>query len=283
MDSKLNRIKQISIKEFLSSRGVQPATDKGYYGLYHSPVREDSTPSFKVDFRQNLWCDYGTGEGGTIVDLVMALEKCSVLEAIRMLEDGYNTAIKIPVFDRSKPDGSALEITDIVRLAHPALVRYLESRGISHELARLHCMEVHYKRGEKSYFAIGFPNNSDGWEFRNPHFKGSFSPKDITTVAIGSDSVLVFEGFMDYLSFLSLERVLTPAADVLVLNSVANLKRAIPFLRQHSTIYTYLDNDEAGRRCAKEIGRSLPDARQVDCSGKYAGYKDLNDFLMATR
>ena len=52
----------ISIKDYLESLGILPVVDKLYYGMY-SPLRQDDTPSFKVDYGVNLWCDFGTGEG----------------------------------------------------------------------------------------------------------------------------------------------------------------------------------------------------------------------------
>ena len=67
----------ISIKDYLNSLGIQPVTEKGSYGMYRSPLREDNTPSFKVDYNANLWCDYGTGEGGTLIDLVMKQNGCN--------------------------------------------------------------------------------------------------------------------------------------------------------------------------------------------------------------
>lgn len=39
----------ISIKDYLESLGILPVVDKLYYGMYHSPFRQDDTPSFKVD------------------------------------------------------------------------------------------------------------------------------------------------------------------------------------------------------------------------------------------
>ena len=69
----------ISIKDYLNSLGIQPVTEKGNYGMYRSPLREDNTPSFKVDYNANLWCDYGTGEGGTLIDLVMKQNGCNAL------------------------------------------------------------------------------------------------------------------------------------------------------------------------------------------------------------
>ena len=81
----------ISIKDYLNSLGIQPVTEKGSYGMYRSPLREDNTPSFKVDYNANLWCDYGTGEGGTLIDLVMKQHGCNAYGAICRLEQG-NTA-----------------------------------------------------------------------------------------------------------------------------------------------------------------------------------------------
>ena len=51
----------ISIKDYLESLGILPVVDKLYYDMYHSPLRQDDTPSFKVDYGVNLWCDFGTG------------------------------------------------------------------------------------------------------------------------------------------------------------------------------------------------------------------------------
>lgn len=60
------------------------------------------------------------------------------------------------------------------------------------------------------YFSVGFKNRKGGIEIRNPYFKGAVSPKDITHVSHNAGDrrqspVLVFEGFMDYLSYLALK------------------------------------------------------------------------------
>ena len=74
MDAKA--INKFPIREYLASRGIRPAKDRSYCGLYHSPLREDHMPSMKVDYDKNLWIDYGAGEGGTLIDLVMHMERC---------------------------------------------------------------------------------------------------------------------------------------------------------------------------------------------------------------
>gem|GEM_PF-4687033 len=49
---------------------------------FHSPTRREKTPSFKVDLNKNLWYDFGIGEGGTLIDLVIKLNNYSVPEAL---------------------------------------------------------------------------------------------------------------------------------------------------------------------------------------------------------
>ena len=47
----------ISIKDYLNFIGIQPVTEKGGYVMYCISVREFNTPSFKVDYNVNVWCD----------------------------------------------------------------------------------------------------------------------------------------------------------------------------------------------------------------------------------
>ncbi|MFR1290317.1 MAG: CHC2 zinc finger domain-containing protein [Alistipes finegoldii] len=84
----MNDLKNISIRLFLARRGIQPKYERNGYGMYLSPLRDEHTPSFKVDYVQNLWYDFGLGEGGTLLTLVMRLERCDSREAIRRLQNG---------------------------------------------------------------------------------------------------------------------------------------------------------------------------------------------------
>ena len=47
-------LKRISIREFLSSRGITPRKEDPRGGMYLSPLREERTPSFSVDYVHNL-------------------------------------------------------------------------------------------------------------------------------------------------------------------------------------------------------------------------------------
>lgn len=266
----------ISIKQFLSKIGIEPTQDRGSYGMYHSPLRNDSTPSFKVDYPKNLWYDFGLGEGGTFIDLVMKIERCNFITALKHIKDNQPLDIFSFHGKENYPKESKIEITSISPLTNTALLDYAETRAIPKSLIKEHCKEVHYHIGDRTYFAIGFENDLGGYELRNRYFKGCTS-KDITTIDIGSDACLVFEGFMDALSFLALKRIPQFLQNTVILNSVANLPKAEKFIISHNKVYTFLDNDQAGQRVIerlKNICKSL-----FDQSNFYARHKDLNAYL----
>jgi hypothetical protein len=278
MDTKaLNRI---PLRDYLAALGVYPVKDRTYYGMYHSPFREDHTASLKVDYNKNLWYDFGTHEGGTMIDLVMKMNNCSVREAILKLEQrALGKAVSTERTFRPPPlvaPTPALRVVKVQPLVHPALQDYLRERKIDFGTARRHCPEVHYTFGRKVYFAAGFKNDSGGYELRNKYFKGSVS-KDISSVLTGSPSCLVFEGFMDYLSFLTWQRLTYSPQNILVLNSTVNLDKASGLLSSFHEVHAFLDNDPAGRRAVKSMEAVC--RKLYDQSGLYLPFKDLNEFL----
>lgn len=176
-------------------------------------------------------------------------------------------------------------------LTHPALLRYLQGRGIDLTLAKRECRELHFTHDGKPYFAIGFQNVAGGYEVRNSFFKGCITPKDITHIQQEGEpreKCLVFEGFMDYLSFLTLRTKNCPAMpnldrqDYVILNSTANVQKAIDALGQYERIHCLLDNDDAGRKAYQKLAIEF-DGRIRDFSHNYHGHKDLNDFLCGKR
>lgn len=276
----------ISIKKYLEEKGIVPKIDKCNYGLYHSPFRDDSTPSFKIDFRKNLWIDYGTGEGGSIVDLIMKFEKCPLGEAMRKAESmNIDTTFSFhrdEVFKEAKFNKN-IEIVELKEIQNKSLIKYLSDRKISLSLANKFCKEIHYIVRSKKYFGIGFPNDKGGFEIRNAYFKGG-DVKAISTIK-GKDGypVYVFEGFFDFLSFIEIEvRKKEPTivleSNFIILNSVSQLKIALPKLKLYPEIHLYLDNDEAGKSACSQIQKVYPNA--IDCSVIYENFKDINDYLI---
>ena len=78
----LSLIKRYSIVEYLERKGIRPVRKTSTYVMYRSPLREETHPSFKVDTEKNLWIDYAEGRGGSIIDLCIRLEGCTLSEAI---------------------------------------------------------------------------------------------------------------------------------------------------------------------------------------------------------
>lgn len=278
--------RRISIRAYLAARGILPRWERGNRGMYLSPLREERTASFSVSYDKNLWHDFGTGEGGSIIDLVARMEGCSEVEAARRLaagEHGTLVPIHVEALRTNEPTPSRLTILSDRELTHPALLGYLTGRGIYPAIARTYCREVRYTIGGKEYFAIGFRNDAGGWELRNPRFKGSSTPKNITTLDNGSDTAMVFEGFIDFLSYLSLKANPAPAIDTSVLNSITNLQKAVPFLARHRIVHAFLDNDDAGRKALARLEESLPSSEVIDQSVFYRDHKDLNEYWQEKR
>ena len=285
----LSRIKRYPIVEYLERKGIKPVRSTPAYALYHSPLREDTHPSFKVDTEKNLWIDYAEGKGGSIIDLCVRLEGCTLLEAIRLL--GRNapdyTACSSQKADRamkrsSIPMASASGVRRLIEISDtlpPHLLKYLEEdRCINLEKAMPFLRCISYEVRGLHYQAIGFANQSGGYELRdNGIFKGTIAPKDITPIFTDrADPVYIFEGFMDFLSFLSMKEEFTNHC--LVMNSVSNVARSIRYLneRQVFSIRTFFDNDEAGRRATADFVKA--GFKVEDMSVHYRDFKDLNEY-----
>ena len=232
-----NEAKQIRIEEYLHSLGYDPVRKQGDSLWYKSPFRNEREPSFKVNTERNLWYDFGAGRGGNIIALAQELYASDSLPYLleRIAEQAPSVrpvSFSFGGQPLSKPSFQQLEV---VPLSSPALLSYLRQRGINTELAKRECREVRYLTGGKPYFTVGFPNRSGGYEIRNKLFKGCIAPKDITHIRQEQpkETCYLFEGFMDYLSFLTLRLERCPdrpdldGQDYIVLNSTSNLSKAI--------------------------------------------------------
>ena len=280
----MNNPKDISIKSLLAERGITPKTERGGTGMYLSPFRSENTPSFKVDYCRNLWYDFGIGEGGSVIDLVMRLDGLNFHQAATKLEQGDFSSshwIQPTVSTIQTPPTPKTEIisTDTIKNRH--LIAYLEKRAINLDIAQKYCREVHYLQNNKPYFAIGFQSNSGGWELRNEYYKGGTSPKAPTIIKGSTNSTMLFEGFMDMLAYLTLIETATPENSVCVLNSVSNLSKAVEFLRSQQTIHCFLDNDPAGSKALFDVHKLGVEV--IDQSRLYKDFKDVNDFVLSVK
>ena len=283
----LSRIKRYSIVEYLESKGIKPVRKTPTYVMYHSPLREETHPSFKVDTEKNLWIDYGEGRGGSIIDLCMRMEGCTLSEAIHRL--GQNASDNGTYSSRNgfAPNNShpvmavngARRLIEISDTLPPHFQEYLTKvRCINLEKSMPFLKCISYEVRGRRYQAIGFTNLSSGYELRDDKtFKGTIAPKDITPIFTDrAEPVCIFEGFMDFLSFLSMKEEITNHC--LVMNSVSNVARTIRYLNdRHLThIRAFLDNDEAGRRAVQDFIKA--GFHVEDMNIHYKDFKDLNEY-----
>lgn len=265
--------KNIQITDFLAEKGYQPTAKKGANWWYLSPIHNERTASFKVDVNKNVWYDFGLGRGGNVITLASMLYHSEdfpdLLRQIDSIKAVNHTVCQIK--QKESPAFANIVVED---LHNPALLNYLVSRGISKDIAVRYCKEVHYACNGKNYFAIVFLNCTGGWELRNPYFKGCIAPKDISIIKNGYDVCHVFEGFIDFLSFIALHG----DCDAVILNSIVNTSKAIAVLNKYKQVICHLDNDEAGRNATKQIVTSCNN-NVVNASNEYADCKDINEYL----
>ena len=287
----------ISIVEILAYYGKSLARTKT--GMYYSPFRDEKTPSFHIDEAANTWYDFGTHEGGGLIDFVCKITGCQRKEAYDWLasirhmipEDVHAEVIK-----RAAYTSESKVIIEYVndKFAKKALIEYAQSRCISKEILDRYCDEVTYSVSSKlgsSFFAIGFKNNSGGYVLRSKVAK-ICSSSDVTTLGpdgkrteeANSKKVAVFEGFIDFLSLLSYNEKEIPGHDCCILNSVSNLERALPWIARHKEIMVFADNDNAGRETLQKItdfvSGSSEEISIYDMAELYKGHKDVNDKLV---
>lgn len=283
----LSRIKRYPIVEYLERKGIKPVRRTPSYVLYRSPLREETHPSFKVDTEKNLWIDYGEGRGGSIIDLCMRMEGCTLSEAIRRLgqnasDDGTYSFLNDFVPNNTQPVmavNGARRLIEISDTLPPHFQEYLTKvRCINLEKAMPFLKCISYEVRGWRYQAISFANLSGGYELRDDKtFKGTIAPKDITPIFTDrTEPVCIFEGFMDFLSFLSMKEEITNHC--LVMNSVSNVARTIRYLNdRHLThIRAFLDNDEAGRRAVQDFIKA--GFHIEDMNIHYKDFKDLNEY-----
>ena len=234
-----------------------------------------------------------------MIDLVMRLEHCDRYFAIkRIIEIKNGGRFFVPTSKQALRSAyrqsPALKVVSSAFVSDDTLLRYASGRGISEDVLQMYCREVAVRTGRagsvQSY--IGFSNNGDGYVLRSaesgPDGKRCtnsaptyLAPDGMITAEPADCTIVVFEGFFDFLSFIERRRSehgILPGCDICVLNSVTNMKRSLNFILGHESIDLFLDNDKAGRTTSEAIIESAQGISVLDHSGDYANYGDFNEF-----
>ncbi|MEM6524700.1 MAG: toprim domain-containing protein [Bacteroidota bacterium] len=296
----IDQAKQIPLEDVLSRQGFKPVETRkgGRELLYKSPLREEKTASFTIDRVENVWQDFGepgrAGQqcaGGKVIDYMIHYHRLASTDAKTALDEINRLFGSIAPEPPKRPSEqftakeNPLKLVSAKALFSPVLFQYLEDRMIDKAIARKFLKQVQYKKDEwdKPLFAAGFSNRKGGYEIRsrrgNKPFKGLVGERDITYIQ-GRQSginVQVIEGFMDFLSLLTIYEKDHPQSDVIILNGSSLVQNAIELIRKHGYLnaQTWFDNDTGGHHANQALKAALHSNLQIMPQNKK--YKEFND------
>lgn len=160
---------------------------------------------------------------------------------------------------------------------HADISEYLQGCGVF-ELAKSFLSDVYYyavdEKGKRKYFlAAGWQNDNKGWEIRTAVFKSCIGFQAITCIPRHSKKAIIFENFIDFLSW-KLEHP-TDDASIIVLNSPKMLEQAINKAKLFPSIDIYFERNKSGKQATIDLIKALPYA--TDKSGAYKHFNCYND------
>jgi len=294
--------KKLSLPDIMSRLGYEPEriVKGGREYWYRSPFREEKEASFHTSYLGGkwIWNDFGD-TGGTVIDFVMRHQNYPrVGQALSFLEEMYKSKSANNIkqsnlsfsFQQQQSENlnssSTLHLNRVTSL--DSTKQYIcGARKIDVKVAEKYLEEVYFynKQTEKEYFAAGIKNRVGGYEIRNPYFKSSIGGKDITFIkGSTSEKVVIFEGFIDYLSYLTDVKQEMLSEDTIILNSASFQLSATKLIeeRAYELVMLFLDNDTIGRKLVKQFKNGL-DCAVSDCSFLYASHKDYNTYLVSKK
>ena len=306
----IEEIKSVSIRQYLETMNHKVAFKRNGIYFYLSPYRCENNPSFGVNVKDNFWYDYATREGGNIINLFQkehpAYSNHQVLCELQKIIQDNNLQFSVDYEGRQQEEEdkenwkkekkeaqerekeSNTVIDGIYDLTNHNLRNYIISRRVDFDITKKYCKQVHYSVYGKSYYAISFENIEGGFEVRNKFCKRTIGKKSISCIKssmVDSDECCIFEGFFNMLTYETIRRwnmdigiCIHTDCDYIILNSIGNLKVALPYLSKYKIIHCYLDNDESGVNTTKKILNAYP-SKVIDESYRYKEYNDLNDVL----
>lgn len=306
---KKEQARQIPLDEYLSSLGHEPINRRWAQLLYHSPLRgagnTDSKPSFSVNVEKGVFNDFGTDDKGTIFDLTSAyfnIDRQNFAEILAKIAEVVNFNVN-QIMTRpqtaERPEKSEYKLKCLSKgpIQRPEIINYLASKSLDLAVVEKfpeHFCEVFYGVPSKfqagklvRYAALGFLNDSGGYDLSITGFKSCLGPKDISTIELNPESrydgEAVFESWSDFCAFVSdRPQALGILRRVTVLNSVQLAAKAVETIggRSPLNVFLFLDNDKAGdtatAKLLKWLSGDVKDRRDL-----YMGFKDYNDFRLA--
>jgi len=261
----LETLKKIDPEILLSHLGI-PYKKQGNAYVFSAPYRTDTNPSCRIEpSRYGDWhfVDFGAGQqGGTYIDLLLAYGY-TYKQSIDLLRKVRKTLDKAEAGQRSltlaTPSASAppkerlgekevnLRVEPIQQ--HPETLNYiLKTRGYKTvpDFVKWISDGKHVGYGTIDLNGdahIRFVGKSDIKEY--------CTGSSTVTLIKGKDSsqVVVTEGIHDAISLVNYGLT----SDIIILNGVGNINKALPLIQQYHKVYACTDNDRVGQETAKTL------------------------------
>ena len=246
---------------------------------YHYYFRKKGQRSGSIAVSDKGWIDFSDETKGGILKAIQIYDKFDWNQSVALinsLTSDYSD-VKVREYERK------LEV--IKELSKDNLLKFIDSRGITLDLAKKYLKQVHYTSNENQYYSIGFRNNSGGYVLRGENFKSNLGVQDITTYNFdnnnNSKNVLIFEGFFNYLSYLKIYNKTTDK--VIIMNSTGNYKKMINYINSNAKNFNFLyygDNDWAGDTLLNKL---IKDNIKVEDKRYLYTTNDLNSYIVKTK
>ena len=281
---------------------------RGY--MYFSPFHDETSPSMHVKVNADgtwVWADFsmsasnGNPLGGGCLDLVKELASRDAryserkpVDILREIAGATPSEVYSSRSIRSRVSSETGAVVDSVNVGvvRRSLLSYgVFKRCIPESLLNRYCSEVSYHpvaKPGRSFYAIGFRNDADGWVIRSAGKRGKLNVGHacVTTLdkngahvkggSPSSSSLYLFEGFMDFLSFLAWCGYTVPGVDAVILHSTSLVGMAKDWVQQHGEVRCFFDNDKAGT-VATEIVRGWCEEKDIRFMDGRTAYKEHND------
>lgn len=292
--------KAIPISKILETLNLKP--QRAFRGdeWYLSPFRLENKASFHVSTQKNVWYDFGEAIGGDGINLVQEVLKRqnlshSTRDALAWLKSSIQgNVIPFPIKREALPkidEGPRYLVEFTTPINNPFLVDYLAKRGIPLSVAETILLQalVFNKNTKKKFTALALPTERCGYEITTPYIKGSVGTKSISFIRGKKPKppgIHFFEGMMDYLSVITQLEGRKLQDDAIILNSVNNVPQVLAYLYQYdySVGYTWMDNDEAGRKATQSLQQLFKHdsctMAHTPMNDLYAPFKDVNAWHM---
>ncbi|MFN4254411.1 MAG: toprim domain-containing protein [Saprospiraceae bacterium] len=300
--------KHLSLPAILAKLGFDPvkSAKEGNELWYLSPFRAEKEASFHTSFLGGkwIWKDFGD-MGGTVIDFAMRFQNTDLKGALAFLSQIAPRSSKFskpfqpqhetlpeendlftPRVRQRQPESSENRLVFGRERPLQTTVGYIQGRGIGLAIAKRYLVEIFFSNSEtkKEYYAVGIKNRAGGYEIRNPYFKSSLGAKDITLIKgrLGQ-SVGVFEGFMDFLSYLTDIKTDESERDAIILNSASFEKAALELIKSkgYQKVHLFFDNDKTGHGLTASFIESLDGVAVQPENHRYHPHKDYNEYLQS--